>query len=99
MTTIRIGREGRVGLLTLDGPARLNALGSPALDALAEAIRAFEDDDVTRAVVVTGTGRAFSAGADVHEFRGFPGPDQFARFLPRFTDPLALLAGSRLPFV
>src|SRR6476661_7202171 len=99
MTTITTHRDGRVGHLVLDGEKRLNALGSATLDALAAAVQAFEDDGTTRAIVVTGAGRAFSAGADIREFREYAGAAEFARFLTRLTDTLDVLATCPLPVV
>lgn len=67
---LRTARHGAVALLTLDRPARLNALDAPLIDALRAALDAIEADPAAaRAVVLTGAGeRAFSAGADVHAF-------------------------------
>jgi enoyl-CoA hydratase/carnithine racemase len=65
-TTITSTRAGRVGRLILDGEKRLNAIGSPTLDELVAALRTFEQDGVTRAVVISGAGRAFSAGFDLN---------------------------------
>ena len=98
-TTVSLTRRGRVGHLVLDGGARLNAIGSATLAALVDRLRSLEQDGVTRAVVVRGTGRAFSAGADLRELAEFPGPAQFAGFLTRFTAALDGLAGSPLPIV
>ena len=98
-TTISARGDGRVGHLVLDGEKRLNPLGSATLDALAAGVRDFEDDGTTRAIVVTGAGRAFSAGADIREFREFTGGAQFARFLTRLTDALDVLAACPLPVV
>jgi enoyl-CoA hydratase/carnithine racemase len=98
-TTISIRREGRVGHLALDGEKRLNALSGATVDALAAAVRAFEDDGSTRALVVTGTGRAFSAGADIRELSACTGAAAFARFLTRLTAALDVLASSPLPVV
>jgi enoyl-CoA hydratase/carnithine racemase len=98
-TTISVRREGRVGHLVLDGEKRLNALGSATLEALAAAVHDFEDDGVTRALVVTGSGRAFSAGADIRELSRCAGAAGFARFLNRLTTGLDVLASSPLPVV
>lgn len=63
--------EGGVGIVTLNRPARLNALSYPLTIELDAALTAFEQDDDVRAVVITGTGeKAFSAGADIHEMAG-----------------------------
>src|SRR5207249_7142136 len=99
MTNIGISRDGRVGTIVLDGPRKLNVLTSKALDDLVLAITEFEREAEIRAVVVTGAGRAFSAGADITELRTCTTPDDFAAFLSRFTAALDVLASSRLPFV
>lgn len=60
--------EGGVGVLTLNRPERLNAIDSPTIDELwAVAGEAANNPDV-RALVITGTGRGFSAGADVQSW-------------------------------
>lgn len=98
-TTISLTREGRVAHLVLEGEKRLNAIGSTTLDEVIAAVRSLEEDGVTRAVVVRGAGRAFSAGADIREFATFGGPAQFAAFLARFSGALDVLALSPLPVV
>jgi enoyl-CoA hydratase/carnithine racemase len=98
-TTISLTREGRVGHVVLEGERSLNAIGSATLDDIVAAVRSLEEDGVTRAVVVRGSGRAFSAGADIRELATYPGPDQFAAFLSRFAAALDVLTASRLPIV
>lgn len=61
--------RGPVAVLTLNRPAKLNALSNELLGALVAALDAIELDPATRAVVVTGAGRAFSAGADIAAFQ------------------------------
>jgi enoyl-CoA hydratase/carnithine racemase len=69
--TIRTERDGVLATLTIDRPHRLNALDYATIDALLVALDAIERDDAIRAVILTGAGtRAFSAGADIHEFAG-----------------------------
>lgn len=59
--------EGRVGVITLHRPKALNAL-SPALMAeLVEALGAFDRDEAIGAIVLTGSEKAFAAGADIKE--------------------------------
>ncbi len=65
---VGVERRGAVCLLTLQRPAKLNALSSAVERALGEALASHELRD-SRAVVIAGEGRAFSAGADVTEFR------------------------------
>ena len=65
---IIVEREGAAGLITLNRPAVLNALNTPLMDELEQAIAELLADDVVRAIVFTGAGeRAFSAGGDIHE--------------------------------
>ena len=63
-------RRGAVALLTLNRPDALNALSRGLLEALAGAIAALDGEATLRAVVVTGAGRAFAAGADIAEMQG-----------------------------
>ena len=56
-------------LLTLNRPDKLNALNLALTEALVTALDEADADDDVRVIVVTGTGRAFSAGADLKEFK------------------------------
>ncbi|MGX5804995.1 crotonase/enoyl-CoA hydratase family protein [Bradyrhizobium sp. Arg314] len=59
----------RVAILTLNRPDKLNALNYALIDRLLSLLGPIETDDGVRAVILTGAGeRAFSAGADIHEF-------------------------------
>ena len=59
----------RVAVLTLNRPDKLNALNYALIDRLLSLLDMIETDDGVRAVILTGAGeRAFSAGADIHEF-------------------------------
>jgi len=62
---IRIERQGHVAVVTLDAPDRLNALTHEMFDELRSAWRSFDADPGVRAVVLTGAGRGFCAGAHV----------------------------------
>lgn len=66
MTTdgLRVQREDGVLRITFDRPDRLNALTAPIIRAAADAVDAAAGDG-TRVIVITGEGRAFSAGADL----------------------------------
>jgi enoyl-CoA hydratase len=73
---ILTGREGDIALVTIDRPAKRNALDLPMWIALAEAMEAASADDTLRCVVIRGAGEeALSAGADIAAFgheRGTP---------------------------
>ncbi len=60
----------RVLVLTLNRPDRLNAVSYPLYEALVEALAEADRDDGVRAVVITGTGRAFCVGADLKAHAG-----------------------------
>jgi len=64
---VRSERNGAVALLTLNRPKALNALDRDTLTAIEQSVRALAGDDSVRAVVVTGEGRAFAAGADIEQ--------------------------------
>jgi enoyl-CoA hydratase/carnithine racemase len=66
---LRYEARGAVALLTLHRPDRLNALSNELLAAIVEALDRIELDPAVRAVVITGAGRAFSAGADIKAFQ------------------------------
>jgi len=56
--------RGAVRLLTLNRPAKLNALNADLVHALTDALRAAQDDDAVSVIILAGAGRAFCAGAD-----------------------------------
>jgi 2-(1,2-epoxy-1,2-dihydrophenyl)acetyl-CoA isomerase len=73
-----------VGLITLDRPDSLNAMGGTLLVDLADAIHELEADHATRVVALTGAGRGFCSGGDVKGFasRGAGGDDGRAASVP-----------------
>ncbi|MGZ0244391.1 MAG: enoyl-CoA hydratase [Alphaproteobacteria bacterium] len=66
---ILVETRGHVGLITLNRPKALNALSSPLMAELTEALDTFEADGNIRAMVLTGSEKAFAAGADIKEMR------------------------------
>jgi len=64
--------DGRVGVITLNRPERLNAYDITMRDGLYEALLAVRDDPRVRAVILRGNGRAFCTGGDVAEFGSAP---------------------------
>ena len=65
--TILVDRRGRVGFLTLNRPEALNAINSTLARELGEAAAAFDADETIGCIVLTGSERAFAAGADIKE--------------------------------
>lgn len=66
---VKTARQGAVALLTLNRPEALNALNRELLTSLAAAIGQVATEGGLRALVLTGEGRAFAAGADIAEMR------------------------------
>jgi enoyl-CoA hydratase len=64
---IIVETRGRVGLITLNRPKALNALSNALVAELGKALDGFETDDDIGAIVLTGSEKAFAAGADIKE--------------------------------
>lgn len=67
--TILLERKDKVGLITLNRPKALNALNAQVLDDVIAALDELERDGEIGAVVITGSERAFAAGADIKEMQ------------------------------
>ena len=67
MQNILVERRGRVTIVTLNRPEALNALNLATMTEVVDAIRAADVDSGTGAVVLTGSSKAFAAGADIKE--------------------------------
>ncbi len=61
--------EDGVGILTLNRPDKLNAMNRRLASELHDAVKAMDAEDNVGCIVITGAGRAFSAGGDIHEQR------------------------------
>jgi enoyl-CoA hydratase len=62
---VRYERQGAAAVLTIDRPERRNAIDAAAANALRQALEEFEADAAARVLVLTGSGEAFCAGADL----------------------------------
>ena len=60
-----VSRDGAVATLTMNRPRAKNALNKALLEALAAGLRSVAEDPAVRAIVLTGAGGAFCAGADL----------------------------------
>jgi enoyl-CoA hydratase len=72
LQTIIVERRDRVGLITLNRPKSLNALNAQVAVETLAALKAFDVDDQIGAIVITGSTRAFAAGADIAEMAEKP---------------------------
>src|SRR5262245_46219144 len=93
---IRFEQRGRVGVITLDRPEKLNAWTPRMMAEYRDAIQRGNDDPGIGAIVMTGAGRAFCAGADIDavfkagiEGRGerSGGGEEYLSFLARMPKP------------
>ena len=66
---LKFETKNAVAVLTLNRPEKLNALSNDLLNAIVDTLDRIELDGALRAVVITGAGRAFSAGADIAAFQ------------------------------
>jgi enoyl-CoA hydratase len=62
---ILVETRGKVGLITLNRPKALNALNDALMDELGAALKAFDADEGVGVIVITGSEKAFAAGADI----------------------------------
>jgi enoyl-CoA hydratase/carnithine racemase len=90
-------RDG-IALITLNRPAKLNAVNVPMLRALQDALYAFDVDEAASVGILCGAGRAFSAGADIDqrvgsmEARGVTAAPRTAVLLSRFRNYKPIIA-------
>ena len=66
---ILVRTEGPIGIITLNRPQALNALNTLLMDELTQVIDAFETDPAIRCIILTGSEKAFAAGADITEMK------------------------------
>jgi enoyl-CoA hydratase len=94
--TILVETRGKVGLVTLNRPQALNALNSTLVAELNRALDAFEADPDVGCVVITGSEKAFAAGADIKEMqdKGYPGT-----YLEDFITAWDRVAARRKPLI
>lgn len=74
---VLVETRGNVGLITLNRPKTLNALAKDLVRDLGAALDVYDEDDNIRAIVLTGSERAFAAGADISEMIDFDYMDAF----------------------
>ena len=98
MDLVRREERGAVALLTLNRPEQLNSLDTATLEALEQRCREIESDAGVRAVVLTGEGRVFAAGADIAEMRK-QGPLEAEEFSRLGHRVLARLEGLEVPSI
>jgi enoyl-CoA hydratase/carnithine racemase len=97
---LRIEQQGPVRTLVLHRPQRRNALDAPLVDALGAALTDVEHDPATRAVLVTGAGPSFCAGADLQHLLALAAAGESpVAFLRTVSDLTRRIERSPLPVV
>ncbi len=102
--TILVTREGRVATITLNRPKALNALNTQVMSEVTTAAAELDDDADIGAIILTGTEKAFAAGADIKEMSNLSFADVFAAdffaawgdFAATRTPTIAAVAGYAL---
>ncbi|MFN8829130.1 MAG: enoyl-CoA hydratase [Labrys sp. (in: a-proteobacteria)] len=94
--TLLVEARDRVVLITMNRPAALNALNAQLKRELAQAIAAADADPAVAAIVLTGSEKAFAAGADVKEMAG---KDFMASYLDDFLAAFDRVAEARKPVI
>ena len=78
-TTILVETKQKVGLVRLNRPQAMNALNSVLMGELMDALEAYDANPEIGAIVITGSERAFAAGADIKEMAGATAVEMFLR--------------------
>jgi enoyl-CoA hydratase/carnithine racemase len=87
--SVTITNKGAVRVLTFDRPEKLNAFDSAQYQAAGDAVSAAAVDDSVHALVLTGVGRAFSAGQDLDEMAALARGEGTGSNFPHFVDAIA----------
>ena len=83
----KVGTNGRVGLITLNRPKALNALNDPLVDDLMSCLKYFDQDPNVGAMVLTGSEKAFAAGADIKQMQNMSFSENYqGQFLKSLHD-------------
>jgi 2-(1,2-epoxy-1,2-dihydrophenyl)acetyl-CoA isomerase len=98
MAGVKQGRDGAVGILTLNEPESLNAMTPDLLGALASAIAEMTADPAIRALVLTGEGRGFCSGQNLKAFESL-GQDIVAGVMKFYWPAFKALRECRMPIV
>ncbi len=93
---IIVETKGRVGIVRLNRPKALNALNAALINELGQAVDAFEADAGIGCILITGSEKAFAAGADIKEMQNFNYPDTY---LKDFIQSWERLSRARKPVV
>lgn len=97
--SVLVTRDGGVATVTLNRPEVLNALNRDLVDRLTAALKAAEADPAVRAVILTGSGKAFCAGGDLAFLGALADKVAFRRFIKDVGQLAALIINLEKPVV
>lgn len=96
LKTLKTETRGRVAIITLNRPDALNALNSELLGELREMLAQYGGDDKIGAIVLTGSEKAFAAGADIKEMQPL---DYVGAYMDDFFEGWSAVAETRKPVI
>ena len=94
---IHVEVADHVAMIRLDRPTKLNALNELLLSELMEAVGRYDQDDTVRCMVITGSDKVFSAGADITEMAGENFVSMYSK--DRFANDARIFASLRKPVI
>jgi enoyl-CoA hydratase/carnithine racemase len=97
-TTIALKQRDGIATLVLNRPDFLNAMNRAMMDEIIDALTEIINNSSIRVAVITGTGRAFMAGADIKEY-AVQSPEQFKDFQQNGIKLYRLIEESAIPFI
>jgi enoyl-CoA hydratase len=100
LSTLKLNKKDRVAYITLNRPDALNAISPQVLADLRQVLSDVGDDPELKAVVISGEGRAFSAGADLKHVKDFLADIRsFVDFLEKFNATMEAIEECPLPVI
>lgn len=97
--TVRVDTEDHLGTIVLDRPAEMNTFNTQLATDLDEALRALEDREEIRAIIVSGAGGAFSAGIDISEHGDHDTREEYEQWVSGMEEPFLTLARMGTPVI
>lgn len=95
---IILEKKNGIGYLTMNRPAVLNALDNDTIDELTAAVRELENDPTIKVAILTGTEKAFIAGADIKQMQAMTSLEAHA-FATKGHQLLHAIENSRMPYI
>jgi len=96
--TIMVEKKERVGVITLNRPAKLNTFNTPLAQELNNSLRSLDNDDEVLVIIIKGEGRAFSTGIDLAEFSGKT-PLEYREWIGLMDEMHLIVASLRKPVI